>query len=82
MPIRAQLSPWGTITVSNQLEDVVQEFDTNGVYIKLLAPAGGVNNAILDNIRGHEYRPNGNLVVTVAGGANDEAIAEFDQSGS
>lgn len=81
-PIHALPSPWGTITISDQLTDLVQEFDTSGTFIQSLAPAGGVNTAILDNIRGHEYRPNGNLIVTVAGGGNTNAIAEFDQGGN
>jgi len=81
-PKEAQTSPWGTISVSDQLQDVVQEFDTSGSYIRLFAPAGGVNNSILDNIRGHAYRPNGNLVVAVGGGTNTNAIAEFDSAGN
>lgn len=82
-PIQAQQSPWGTITISDQLNDVVQEFDTSGVFIGTFAPAGGVNNAIMDNIRGHMYHPNtGNLLVAVSGGANQDAIAEFDQGGN
>lgn len=81
-PKEAQLSPWGTISVSDQLEDVVQEFDTSGVYIRIQAPAGGPNTSIMDNIRGHAYRPNGNLVVAVGGGANSDAIAEFDSAGN
>jgi hypothetical protein len=81
-PKEAQVSPWGTISVSDQIEDVVQEFDTSGSYIRIFAPAGGVNNDILDNIRGHAYRPNGNLVVTVGQGTNDDAVAEFDSAGN
>lgn len=81
-PIHALQTPWGTITISDQLTDLVQEFDTSGTFIQSLAPAGGVNNAILDNMRGHEFRPNGNLIVTVASGANSNAIAEFDQGGN
>ncbi|HXF99924.1 MAG TPA: T9SS type A sorting domain-containing protein, partial [Bacteroidota bacterium] len=38
--------------------------------------------SILDNIRGHAYRPNNNLLVTVASGANANAIAEFDTGGN
>lgn len=81
-PIHALQTPWGTITISDQLEDLVQEFDTSGTFIQSLAPAGGVNTAILDNMRGHGYRPNGDLIVTVASGANTNAIAEFDQGGN
>ncbi len=81
-PKQALLAPHGFISVSDQLSDLVQKFDTNGVYLGFFAPAGGVNNAILDNIRGHNYRLNGNLVVTVGSGGNQNAIAEFDQSGN
>lgn len=82
-PKEARLSPQGTITVSDQISDLVQNFDTAGTYINYYAPAGGVNTAILDNIRGHAYRPsNNNLVVTVASGANQNCIAEFNASGT
>lgn len=60
----------------------MQEFDTSGTYLRAFAPAGGVNTAILDNIRGHAYRPNGNLLVTVASGGNQNAIAHFDTGGN
>jgi DNA-binding beta-propeller fold protein YncE len=73
----------GTISVSDQIRDAVQEFDTSGAWLGIFAPAGGVNNAILDNIRGHAYRPdNRHLLVTVASGANQNAIAEFDSAGN
>lgn len=81
-PKQARLSPQGFISVSDQISDAVQQFDTSGIYIGIFAPAGGVNNAILDNIRGHNYRPNGNLVVTVGSGGNQNAVAEFDLSGN
>jgi hypothetical protein len=81
-PKEANLAPWGQITVSDQLEDGVIEYDTSGSYLQFFAPAGGVNNAILDNVRGHNFRPNGNLVVTSASGSNADAIAEFDAGGN
>jgi len=81
-PKEANLAPWGQITVSDQLEDGVIEYDTSGTFIRFFAPAGGVNNAILDNVRGHNFRPNGNLVVTSASGSNADAIAEFDAGGN
>jgi hypothetical protein len=81
-PKEANLAPWGQITVSDQLEDGVIEYDTSGSYLQFFAPAGGVNNAILDNVRGHNFRPNGNLVVTSANGSNADAIAEFDAGGN
>ncbi len=82
-PIQAQQTAWGTITISDQLTDVVQEFDTSGTFLGTLAPVGGANPAIMDNIRGHVYHPGtGNLLVTVASGANQDAIAEFDPGGN
>ncbi len=77
-PIQAMLAPWGNVTVSDQLDDAVVEYDTSGSFVKILADI----NAGLDNVRGHNYRPdNGNIVVTVASGVNSDAIMEFDQSG-
>lgn len=81
-PIQAQLSPRGTITVSDQIQDLVQEFDTSGVYIGPYAPAGGVNNAILNNIRGHQYRPDGTLLACNSDASNNDAIAAFDTDGN
>ncbi len=71
------------ITVSDQIRDLVQKFNPlDGTWLGWFAPSTGVNNAILDNIRGHAYRPNNNLLVTVASGANAHAIAEFDTGGN
>ena len=67
------------ILVSDMTNDVVQEFDTSGAYIRVFAPAGGVNTAILDNIRGMCYRPNGNLLVCNAGSGSK--IQQFDTGG-
>ena len=47
------------ILVSDQVKDVVQEYDLEGNYLGVFAPAGGVDNAILDNIRGIALAPNG-----------------------
>jgi len=84
-PIHAILSADGnSILVSDQLDDVVQQYDiTDGSYIGVFAPAGGVDVGILDNIRGIALDPNnGNLLVSVGGGANADAIAEFDTFGN
>jgi hypothetical protein len=81
-PKHALLNVNGFISVSDQITDLVQKFDTAGNYIGIYAPAGGVNNTILDNLRGHAYRPNGNLLVTVGSGANSNAVPEFDLSGN
>ena len=81
-PKEANLAPWGNITISDQLDDGVIEYDTAGTFIQFFAPAGGVNNAILNNVRGHKYRSNGNLVVCNSDATNPDAVAEFDQSGN
>jgi len=81
-PIQAILSASGdSILVSDQLEDVVQEYALDGTYMGIFAPAGGVDTSILDNVRGISLRDNGNLLVTVASGSNADAIAEFDPAG-
>ena len=71
----------GSILVSDQITDGVYEFDTSGAYINIFAPAGGVNVAILDNIRGIRYRANNNLLVCVASGASSNTIQQFDTAG-
>ncbi|HMB91083.1 MAG TPA: hypothetical protein VKP65_09575, partial [Rhodothermales bacterium] len=81
-PIHVLPRPNGNFLISDQIDDVVQEYDMDGNYIGVFAPAGGVNTAILDNVRGMAWAPNGNLLVTVGGGANADAIAEFDASGN
>ena len=81
--INAILSASGdSILVSDQTGDVVHEFDLDGNYLGIFAPAGGVNNAILDNIRGISLGRNNHLLVTVGSGANSNAIAEFDTNGN
>ncbi|MGV8039660.1 MAG: hypothetical protein AB2L07_06140 [Thermoanaerobaculaceae bacterium] len=70
------------ILLSDQVGDVVHQFDLDGSYIGIFAPAGGANTTILDNIRGVALRPSGNLLVTVASGANSNAVAEFDTAGT
>ena len=70
-PIHAILSAGGdSILVSDQLNDVVQEYDLDGNFLGTFAPAGGPNPTILDNVRGIALRSNGNLLVTVGSGAN------------
>ncbi len=70
------------ILVSDQVSDAVQLYDTIGAFVKTFAPAGGVNNSILDNIRGIAFRPNRNLLVTNASGTAANRIQEFDSSGN
>ena len=83
-PIQAVLSADGqSILVSDQLEDVVQQYDLDGNYIGVFAPAGGVDASILDNVRGIAIDPSdGGLLVSVGGGINAAAVAEFDTSGN
>jgi len=69
------------IIVSDQVSDVVQKFDTTGSYIGFYAPSSGPNTSIVDNMRGIRYRPNGNLLITVASGASSNTIQQFDTGG-
>jgi hypothetical protein len=74
---------WKFVTVSDQITDLVQKFNPDsGTWSGWFAPSGGVNNSILDNIRGHAYRSNNNLLVTVASGSNQNTIAQFDTNGN
>lgn len=68
--------------ITDQVRDIVQRFSLEGEYIEVFAPAGGVDNTILDNIRGMLLRENGNYLVTVASGGNAHAIPEFDDEGN
>ena len=71
------------IFVIDQVDDGVFEYDCNGAFVGLFAPAGGVNTAILDNAIAIDYSPDGTeLWATVTGGANQDAVARFDQSGN
>jgi hypothetical protein len=82
-PKNAILGPTGdSILVSDQIEDVVQEYALDGSYIGVYAPAGGPNTAIVDNMRGIHLDIFGNLLVTVASGANADAVATFDLGGN
>ncbi|MEE4271615.1 MAG: hypothetical protein V2I67_08075 [Thermoanaerobaculales bacterium] len=65
--------------VVDQIDDAVQEYDLNGDYVGVFAPAGGVNTDILDNSRSIDYHPTtGQLLATVANGANADSVAAFD----
>lgn len=65
--------------VVDQLDDAVQEYDLDGNYVGIFAPAGGVNTAIMDNCRSIDYHPtSGNLLVSVSAGGNADSIAAFD----
>lgn len=81
-PIAAtpNLTKSGNIFVSDQINDIVQEYTNTGTYVGVHAPAGGVDNSIIDNIRGVDFREGTiqNMLVTSA----DEGIAEFDTDGN
>ncbi len=83
-PIQAKLSEDGTrVLVSDQIRDVIQAFSVDtGLFIETFAPAGGANTAIADNVRGWEYAPNGNALLTVGSSANANAIAQFSPTGA
>ncbi|MCF8235864.1 MAG: hypothetical protein K9G67_13020 [Bacteroidales bacterium] len=82
-PIQAILNNDGTgFLVSDQLNDVVQEYDLDGNYVGVFAPAGGVNINIINNPRGICLRPNGNLLVTLGSTANAGSAIEFDTDGN
>jgi hypothetical protein len=71
-----------SILVADQIDDVVQQYAADGTYIGIFAPAGGPNPAILDNILGIAYRPNGDLEVPVDSGTNQDSVAGFDGTGT
>jgi hypothetical protein len=71
-----------SVLVADQISDVVQRYSAAGAFMSTFAPAGGVNNAIMDNSTGAAYRPAGNLVVCVQGGTNGDSVAEFDAAGA
>jgi hypothetical protein len=78
-PINAILTPDGlSVLVSDQIEDDVLEYDLDGNFVGIYA---GNNTAQLDNILGINFRENGNLLVSVTGGANQDTVAEFDTNG-
>ncbi|MCF7858585.1 MAG: carboxypeptidase regulatory-like domain-containing protein [Candidatus Cloacimonetes bacterium] len=82
-PIAASLHPDGnSILISDQIEDGLLQYDLDGNFMGWFAPAGGVNNAILDNVRGWDIKADGNILVTTASGSNSDAIVEFDTSGN
>jgi len=81
--VHAMLNAAGDrILLSDQVNDVVHEFDLAGNYIGVFAPVGGADPTIMDNIRGMAMRPNGNLLVTVADDVNADTVVEFDTSGN
>ncbi len=77
-PIEANLTPGGTIIISDQITDQIAEFDTLGVFVRTLF---GGSLDTLDNCRGNTLSPGLNSVMAcIGGGINQDAIAEFDLS--
>ena len=83
-PVNSILSADGTqVLVSDRVLSLIQAFDAKiGLFVGTFAPVGGADPAILANIRDISLRPNGNLLVTVHGGANGGSVAEFDTDGN
>jgi len=80
-PIQLIQSPDKTkLYVSDQLKDYVVEFDNDGNYIKVLAPAGGANPSILDNVRGICMKAGTDHILVTDG--NHDAVIEFDGAGN
>ncbi len=81
-PIHAILAGRNRILVSDQLDDVVQEYDLQGNYVGVFAPFGGIDTRILDNIRGMHLLPNGHVLVSSASGSSfPDSIIEFNTDG-
>jgi Secretion system C-terminal sorting domain len=79
-PIEALLSPSLTVLTSNQVGDNVVVHDTAGSFLSVFY---GGNTAVLDNIRGTAFTPGYNsLLVTVGGGTNTDAVAQFNPAGN
>ena len=84
-PLHAVASAWGTILVSDQLRHIVAEFDWEGNYIRIFAPAGGPDQQVLRNVRGLAVHPSGDVLVSNVGqtiGMTANAIARFQQDGT
>lgn len=70
------------LLVSDQLRNVIREFDLDGNELGVFAPRGGVNTSVLQNMRGMAWSPEGTLVVTVASGGNANSLVELDTDGT
>lgn len=81
-PIEAIAGPDGdTLLVSDLTADAVFEYDlATGAFLRLFAPAGGVDNDILNSVRGIELRGE-QLLVTSGSPNNEDAVARFDRDG-
>lgn len=82
-PIKAILSgEQASILVSDSKSDLVLQYDLNGIFIRTFAPAGGVNNSIMDGPGAPLLMPNGELLVGSGAGMNGHAVSRFDSAGA
>ncbi len=83
VPIAVLLGPdQNSIIVSDPVLAVVQQFDLDGTFQQTFTPAGGADFAILGAIFGMTFLQNGDLLIGSAGGANANAVAQFDAEGN
>jgi len=69
-----------SLFISDQVADVVHEFDNEGNYLGIFAPAGGANPDICDNVRGICFKEGTDHMLVTSG--NTDAVVEFDGSGN
>lgn len=86
-PIEVLPGPGGnSFLISDQIKDGIQKYKTDGTYDGWFAPAGGPDPTIVDNVRGMEYRTNGNILLSVGSNSascvNRRSVVEIDQSGT
>jgi len=70
-----------SLLVSDQVNDVVQQYALDGTYLGVFAPAGGADPSVVENLRGIDILETGHLLVTSAAGGNADSVAEFDLEG-
>ncbi|USQ81179.1 S8 family serine peptidase [Ornithinimicrobium faecis] len=69
--------------LTDQINSVVTEYDLDGNYRGIFAPSpAGEDKAIMQNIRGMAWSPQGTLLVTVATSDNANSVVEFDADGN
>jgi uncharacterized repeat protein (TIGR02543 family) len=67
--------------ISDQVKKLVLQYSPTGEYQGIFAPPGGPDDAIMSNVRGIFIRQNGNLLVSVSGGANMHSVIQFSPTG-
>jgi hypothetical protein len=70
-----------SLLVSDQIKKTVLQYSPEGAFQQTFAPSGGVDDDIMSNIRGIYMKPDGTLLVAVAGGANAHSVAMFNTQG-